>query len=101
MLHNSGTFMFIFNFSFSNLLVSLAFLMSKSRQQSQKHSRKYKIKIFFLKAQLAEMTLLVSQKEQERINLDEKREMLETILNDKDKTFRTMEGEIAGLKAQL
>ncbi len=47
------------------------------------------------------MTLLVSQKEQERINLDEKREMLETILNDKDKTFRAMEGEITSLKAQL
>ncbi len=78
-----------------------AFLWSNSRQQSQKHSRKYKIKIFFLKAQLAEVTLLVSQKEQERINLDEKREMLETILNDKDKTFRAMEGEIASLKAQL
>jgi hypothetical protein len=34
------------------------------------------------------VTQLVAEKEQERRNLDEKREMLETILNDKDTAFK-------------
>jgi chromosome segregation ATPase len=80
-------------------LDNLKALLKRNKAERKSMKEAFDKEISSLEGKLFAVTELLTEKEQERVNLDEKREMLETILNDKDKTFKVLEAEIASLAA--
>ena len=81
-------------------LDNLKALLKRFKAERKNLKEAHEKELSLLTSKLSSVTELLNEKEQERINLDEKREMLETILNDKDKTFKVLEAEIGGLTAE-
>jgi chromosome segregation ATPase len=69
-------------------LENMKALLKRNKTERKNLKEAYEKELASMEAKLTSVTQLVAEKEQERRNLDEKREMLETILNDKDTAFK-------------